>query len=159
MLLNANSKMATATKILPILPTSLVSACCVSCTPFTLPSSGAPLKRMMKAVQVQMISVSVKTPNVWIRPCFTGCDTSAVAATFGAEPIPASLLNRPRLIPCIKAAPTVPPMACSHPKALPMMSSSTAGSFPILKRTIPNASATYPRAITGTIILLTFAIR
>ena len=32
-----------------------------------------------------MINVSVKTPNVWIRPCFTGCDTSAVAATFGAE--------------------------------------------------------------------------
>lgn len=36
-----------------------------------------------------------KTPKVWIRPCLTGCDTYAVAAALGAEPIPASLLNSP----------------------------------------------------------------
>ena len=45
-------------------PISLVSACWVSCTPFVEPSSGAPLNRMMKAVQVHIISVSVNTPSV-----------------------------------------------------------------------------------------------
>ena len=43
-------------------------------------ASGTPPNRMMKAVQVQMTSVSVKTPRVWISPCFTGCETWAVAA-------------------------------------------------------------------------------
>jgi len=113
----------------------------------------------MKAVQVQMSSVSVKTPRAWISPCFTGCETCAVAATFGAEPMPASLLNSPRLIPCISAAPTVPPKACSQPKALATMSSSTSGSRPRLKSTTPSARATYPSAMTGTTRLLTRAMR
>ena len=114
---------------------------------------------MIKAVQVQISRVSVKTPKVWINPCLTGCVTDAVAATFGADPIPASLLNRPRLIPCIRAAPTVPPNACFHPKALPTISLMTSGSSVMLNSTIPNASATYPSAIAGTITLLTLAIR
>lgn len=159
MLLKANRKIATATNIPPAFPTSSVRACCVSCTPFTEPSNGAPLNRMIKAVQVQISRVSVKTPRVWINPCLTGCVTDAVAATFGADPIPASLLNRPRLIPCIRAAPIVPPAACSHPKALLTISLMTAGSSVILNSTIPEASATYPNAITGTITLLTLAIR
>ena len=64
MLLNAKKNKATATKMAPEGPISLVSACWVSCTPFVEPSSGAPLNRMMKAVQVHMTSVSVKTPSV-----------------------------------------------------------------------------------------------
>lgn len=47
---------------------------------------GAPLNKMMNAVQVQIISVSVNTPNAWINPCLTGWETCAVAATFGADP-------------------------------------------------------------------------
>lgn len=53
----------------------------------------------MNAVQEQTSRVSVNTPRVWIRPCFTGWLTSAVAAAFGALPSPASLLNIPRLKP------------------------------------------------------------
>lgn len=32
-----------------------------------------------------------------IEPCLTGCGTAAAAAAFGAEPIPASLENKPML--------------------------------------------------------------
>ena len=116
-----------ATKILPDAPISLVNACWVSCTPLAEPSSGVPLNKIMNAVQVQINKVSVNTANVCIKPCLTGCETCAVAAAFGAEPIPASLLNSPRLIPCINAIPTPPPKACSQPKALPMMSETTPG--------------------------------
>ena len=142
-----------------MLPTSLLKACCVSWTPLMEPSNGAPLNKMMNAVQVQIISVSVNTPNAWINPCLTGWETCAVAATFGADPIPASLLNRPRLIPCINAAPTLPPIACSQPKAFDRMVSITAGRRVILNSTIPNANAIYPNAMTGTTILLTLAMR
>ena len=141
MLLKANSRMANATKMPPALPTSALKAACVSCTPFKLPSKGTPLKRIMNAVQVQITNVSEKTPNAWINPCFTGWVTWAVAATFGAEPIPASLLNKPRLMPCIKAAPTVPPNACSHPNALDTMVRITVGSSVMLNSTIPKAKA------------------
>lgn len=113
----------------------------------------------MKAVQVQMTSVSVKTPRVWISPCFTGCETWAVAATFGAEPIPASLLKSPRLMPCINAAPTAPLSVCSQPKASATISSSTSGSRPRLNSTTPSASTMYPSAIIGTITPLTRAMR
>lgn len=122
-------------------------------------ASGTPPNRMMKAVQVQMTSVSVKTPRVWISPCFTGCETWAVAATFGAEPIPASLLKSPRLMPCINAAPTAPPSVCSQPKASATISSSTSGSRPRLNSTTPSASTMYPSAIIGTITPLTRAMR
>lgn len=50
-----------------------------------------------------------RAESVCTRPCFAGCETDAVAAAFGAEPIPASLENRPRLIPSIKADPANPP--------------------------------------------------
>ena len=42
------------------------------------------------AVAVHKISVSMNTDNIWISPCFAGCEVSAAAAAFGAEPIPAS---------------------------------------------------------------------
>ena len=36
---------------------------------------------------------------LWINPCFTGWLTVATAAALGALPSPASLLNKPRLMP------------------------------------------------------------
>ena len=56
---------------------------------------------MIKAVQLQMTMVSVNTLRACISPCFTGWETVAVAAALGAEPIPASLENKPRLTPCM----------------------------------------------------------
>lgn len=57
------SRMARAIKTLPSDPTSAVRASCVSWMPLRLVWVETPLNRMMKAVQVQMISVSVNTPN------------------------------------------------------------------------------------------------
>ena len=145
--------------MLPEAPISFVSACWVSCTPLEEPSKGAPLKRMINAVQVQINKVSVNTASVCINPCLTGWVTLAVAAAFGAEPIPASLLNNPRLIPCISAMPTPPPNACSQPKAWLMMRDITSGRCVILSNTMTSARPTYPNAIIGTIMLLTRAIR
>ena len=64
----------------------------------------------MNAVQEQMTNVSVNTPNACIKPCLTGWLTVAVAAALGALPSPASLLNRPRLMPCITVTPNIPPV-------------------------------------------------
>ena len=114
---------------------------------------------MINAVQVQISSVSVNTASVCISPCFTGWVTFAVAAAFGADPIPASLLKSPRLMPCISAIPTPPPNACSQPKAWLTISEMTPGNWVILSNTMTNASPTYPNAIIGTIILLTRAMR
>ena len=61
MLLNAKKNKATATKMAPEGPISLVSACWVSCTPFVEPSSGAPLNRMMKAVHCMQTSQKMQT--------------------------------------------------------------------------------------------------
>ena len=103
--------------------------------------------------------MSVNTPRVWISPCFTGWETLAVAAALGALPIPASLLNKPLLIPCIKAAPTPPPANCSQPNALETIVSRTNGKWWRLHKITNNAKPIYPNAMTGTITLLTFAIR
>ena len=53
----------------------------------------------MKAVVEQMRMVSMNTESICTSPCFTGWDTSAAAAALGAEPMPASLENSPRLTP------------------------------------------------------------
>lgn len=71
----------------------------------------------MNAVQLQMINVSVKTLRAWINPCFTGWETAAVAAAFGADPIPASFEKSPRRTPCMTTAPNPPPANCSNPNA------------------------------------------
>ena len=72
------------------------------------PHTSGPASRMTKAVAVHTTMVSMKTPRDWMRPWRTGCDTVAVAAALGAVPWPASLENRPRLVPLIIAA-TMPP--------------------------------------------------
>ena len=61
------------------------------------------------AEQVQMSSVSMYTDRLCTRPCLQGCDTDAVAAAFGAEPMPASLEYKPRLMPSMTTEPAKPP--------------------------------------------------
>ena len=63
----------------------------------------------MKAVAEQISRVSRKTLSICTSPCFTGWDTMAEAAALGAEPTPASLEKRPRLMPYIMAEPVKPP--------------------------------------------------
>ena len=131
----------------------------MSCTPLVSPVNGTPLNRMMNAVHVQMINVSVNTPNACISPCLTGWVTSAVAATFGADPMPASLLNNPRLMPCITAIPIPPPIACFHPNAWEIIVSMTCGSNWMFKPMMMTTNTMYPNAMMGTMMLLTLAIR
>ena len=93
-----------------------------------------------------------------MNPCFTGCVTFAVAAACGAEPIPASLLKSPLLIPCIRAAPIPPPTACLKPNAFEVIVLITEGNSVIFIIITITAINTYPMAIIGTITLLTFAM-
>ena len=79
-----------------------------------------------------MSSVSMYTDRLCTRPCFTGCDTLAVAAAFGAEPMPASLENRPRLMPSMTTEPAKPPAMDWKLKADWKMVANTAGSSPML---------------------------
>ena len=81
----------------------------------------------MRAVAVQMSRVSMNTDSIWTRPCLAGWDTSAVAAALGAEPIPASLEYRPRLMPCIMQEPVKPPKIAGKSKALTKMFLNTPG--------------------------------
>ena len=114
---------------------------------------------MINAVQVHTSNVSVNTPNAWIRPCLTGWLTVATAAALGAEPSPASLLNKPRLKPIIMAVPTPPPMAWPMPKALSIISIITSGIRS--KRITITATVTtrYTIAMSGTTTVLTRAMR
>ena len=59
----------------------------------------------------------MKTESIWTRPCFTGWETEAVAAAFGAEPTPASFEYRPRLMPYIIAEPAKPEKIALKSKA------------------------------------------
>ena len=52
---------------------------------------GTPESSSIKAVVEQMRMVSIKTDSICTKPCLTGWETSAAAAAFGADPIPASL--------------------------------------------------------------------
>ena len=75
---------------------------------------------MMKAVAVHTTIVSTKTPRDWMSPCWTGWATVEVAAAKGAVPCPASLENRPRRVPLVRAAmmpPVTPPAKGAGPKA------------------------------------------
>ena len=83
-------------------------------------------------MQEQITSVSMKTPSACTKPWLDGwCGTGvAAAAMFGAEPMPASLENSPRLTPFSIAAatpPATPPAASWKPKAEPTMCASMPG--------------------------------
>ena len=110
-------KMQTAINILPQLPTCEVNATCVSAIPVSPLFSCSPEIKIINAVALHITIVSRKTPNTCTIPCLTGWLTSAVAAAFGALPIPASFENNPLLIPIIIAAPIPPPVNCFNPKA------------------------------------------
>ena len=86
-----------------------------------------PEHRHMRAVAEQMRMVSMKTDSICTRPCLAGWETSAVAAALGAEPIPASLEYRPRLMPCIMQEPAKPPKIAEKSKALTKMFLNTVG--------------------------------
>ena len=138
MLLKAKSHIITATKGLPMLPISWVKASCVSWMPLEADTS-TPLTRMMKAVHEHTTNVSVNTPNACIKPCFTGWLTVATAAALGALPSPASLLKRPRLMPCMTVTPSTPPAAWLNPKAFSTIVSSTLGKDVMFHTTTPTA--------------------
>ena len=65
----------------------------------------------------QMTTVSKKTPIDWTSPCSTGCRLSAAAAAIVIVPWPASLTMSPRLIPCWRATPKLPPKMASGENA------------------------------------------
>ena len=85
---------------------------------------------MTMAVQLQMSRVSMNTPRAWLSPTLAGWSVSAAAAAQGAEPEPASLEKRPRLMPFITTAPKPPAATWRRPKASAKMRSNTAGSWP-----------------------------
>ena len=124
-----------------------------------MPSSGTSESRMMNAVQLQMINVSVKTLRAWINPCFTGWETAAVAAAFGADPIPASFEKSPRRTPCMTIAPNPPPANCSNPNAFVKIEPMTWGNVPRCVNKMKAASRMYAIAIRGTMIPDMTAIR
>ena len=113
-------------------------ACCVSTVPVTPePGCSASDIRIITPVAVQIRMVSMNTPSACTKPCDDGwCGLGmATAAMLGAEPMPASLENRPRLTPLSMAAamlPITPPAACSKPKALLMIRPITAGTLSML---------------------------
>ena len=75
------------------------------------PISYLPDSKTITAEAEQINKVSTNTPKAWIKPCFTGWDVVAQAAAFGTEPSPASLENRPRLIPVMITAAKPPATA------------------------------------------------
>jgi multiple sugar transport system permease protein len=123
-------------KTLPILIAQLPRWYCTAACKRSMPvwpavtDSGA--SSMTKAVQLQMTIVSTRTPSAWTSPILTGSSQSAAAAAQGAEPLPASLENRPRLMPFIRTAPKPPAATCRRPKASEKMLPSTAGRWVIL---------------------------
>ena len=113
----------------------------------------------MKPVMVHTRIVSKYTPRAWTRPCLAGCDADEVAAALGTEPIPASLENRPRLMPWVMMTPIAAPDTDSMVNACWTMSASiggTADRFVITTRMPRNR---YRTAMTGTMNAVTLEIR
>jgi len=72
----AKSSSATLTKDRPHSPSSLARAVWVTATPpASLPGARTPDSRMIIAVQVHMISVSMNTLNDWTMPWLAGWAT------------------------------------------------------------------------------------
>ena len=104
----------------------------------------------MKAVAEQITRVSRNTDSICTRPCFTGWLTLAEAAALGAEPTPASLENRPRLMPCITAEPVKPAKMAWKSKAPAKMRPNTWGSSPRFMTMTTRATSTYRPPMMGT---------
>ena len=88
-----------------------------------------------------MSSVSMYTDRLCTRPCLQGCDTLAVAAALGAEPMPASLEYRPRLMPSITTEPANPPKMAWKSNAEASTMPNTFGSSPMLAMVVHTAMA------------------
>jgi hypothetical protein len=164
---NANTKISTVSSHLLPSPNWCETAAWVSVAPATPPGCAGsyterPPSMMMNAVAVHTTNVSTNTPSDWIRPCFTGCEVSAVAAAFGALPIPASFENRPRFTPLSSAEvkpPAAPAAAGPKPKASLTMSPNTPGIAPMLVTAIASASSRYSSAMAGSTYSATLEMR
>ena len=110
------------------------------------------------AVAVQTTMVSMNTDRTWTRPCLAGWDTPAEPAAQAAAPMPASLENRPRLMPCMRAEPTKPPKMAWKLKALRKMLANTAGMREMWVKTTKRVTARYSTPITGTSTAVMLAI-
>ena len=114
------------------------------------------------AVAVHTRMVSMNTDSICTRPCLTGWETSAAAAAFGAEPTPASLEYRPRLMPCMRAdepKPAAPPKIALKSNAPAKMRRSTSGSMPALSTMTMSAMMMYSTPMTGTSTPVTLTMR
>ena len=64
----------------------------------------------------------MNTPNICRKPWVAGWSVDAAAAAFGADPMPASLENKPRrtpmVMPCAMVYPAKPAAAGPNPNAL-----------------------------------------
>ena len=69
-------------KCIPKEPIWFSTAACTRGIPLSFPSISTPDNRIMKAEVVHIKSVSIHTDTICTKPCFTGWETSAVAAAF-----------------------------------------------------------------------------
>ena len=90
----------------------------------------------------------MNTDSICTRPCLAGCETSAVAAAFGAEPMPASLEYRPRLMPHMMHEPAKPLNAALKLNASRKMLAMTLGKM--FMNTTTSDITIYSSPITGT---------
>ena len=104
----------------------------------------------MNAVAEQMSSVSMNTDSICTRPCLAGCETSAVAAAFGAEPMPASLEYRPRLMPHMMHEPVKPLNAALKLNASRKILAMTPGKILIFIKMTMSDTRIYSTPMTGT---------
>ena len=107
----------------------------------------------------QISSVSMNTDSICTRPCLAGCLTSAAAAAFGAEPMPASLEYRPRLMPHMMQEPAKPPKMALKSKAPRKIMPKTFPKSPMWVMTTNRETSTYSTPITGTRTSVTLVSR
>ena len=100
-----NNHKVMAIKITPNVPKWYSIAFCNKSIPTSPFVRLVGVRSIIIAVQLQIISVSIKTPNACVNPTLTGLSETAAAA----EPEPASLEKSPRLIPFMRTAPKPPP--------------------------------------------------
>ncbi len=96
------------------MPTSgmvIRKAFAVMVTPLASVPCQVPDIRMISAVAVQMISVSIIGPTIATRPSLTGSRVRAAPCAMDSVPIPASLENAPRRTPVAITVPIAPPAA------------------------------------------------
>ena len=114
-------------KIVPNPPRDSEAAAWTQGIPLSSSLGATPEQRSMKAVAEQIRMVSMNTESICTSPCFTGWETEALAAAFGADPTPASLENSPLLIPFMTQEPANPPKIARKSKAFVKISRNICG--------------------------------